>query len=83
MSKKLTLSLDEDLIDFAHSYAQKIKKPISKIVSDYFNFIRHEYEEEIGLDDNLKGLYGIFSKEPIPDKNTLREVAHEKSINRP
>ena len=76
MSEKLTLSLEEDIINFAHSYAQKTRKPISRIVSDYFNFLRHIYEEDIGLDKDLKALYGVFSKNPIPAKEKLPHSDH-------
>ncbi len=39
MNTKLTLRLDEDLIQSAKSYSAKTGKSVSKIVADYFALI--------------------------------------------
>ncbi|MDL1984388.1 MAG: DUF6364 family protein, partial [Deltaproteobacteria bacterium] len=39
MNSKLTLRLDEDLIQSAKSYSAKTGKSVSKIVADYFALI--------------------------------------------
>ena len=39
MNSKLTLRLDEDLIQNAKSYSAKTGKSVSKIVADYFALI--------------------------------------------
>jgi hypothetical protein len=36
MYRKLTLSLDSSVVDFAHTFSKKYNKPISKIVENYF-----------------------------------------------
>jgi hypothetical protein len=36
MNRKLTLSLDSNVVDFAHAFSKKYNKPISKIVENYF-----------------------------------------------
>jgi hypothetical protein len=36
MHKKLTLSLEESIVDFAHAYSKNARRPISKIIEGYF-----------------------------------------------
>lgn len=45
MRTKLTLRLDEDLIDQAKSFAKKRSKSVSQIVADYFASLDKEPEE--------------------------------------
>ncbi|MBS4029876.1 MAG: hypothetical protein KGZ63_00385 [Clostridiales bacterium] len=40
MQKKLTLSIDGELIEFAHEYAKKNQRSISAIVEEYFIQLR-------------------------------------------
>jgi hypothetical protein len=36
MNRKLTLSLDSNVVEFAHDFSQRTHKPISKIIENYF-----------------------------------------------
>ena len=45
MNTKLTLRLDETLINSAKSYAAKSGKPVSKMVADYFALIDQQVQD--------------------------------------
>jgi hypothetical protein len=79
MNRKLTLSLDSGVVDFAHAYSKKYLKPISNIVEYYFI----ELKEQNGTDlpKDLEELYGIFEGMDTPDKKELRKIFHEKNSN--
>ena len=76
MTRKLTLSLDSNIIDFAHSFSQKYNKPISKIVEDYFIVLKEQNTTE--LPNDLGDIYGIFEGIDTPDKKEMRRMFHEK-----
>jgi hypothetical protein len=79
MNRKLTLSLDSSVVDFAHAFSKKYNKPISKIVENYFI----ELKEQNGTDlpKDLEELYGIFEGMDAPNKKKLRKMFHEKNSN--
>ena len=78
MQKKLTLNINEDLIDFAHDFSKKTKQTISYIVEQYFERLKAKTEAS-NLSSQTLSLYGFFSEDPIPAKKKLREFFHEKS----
>lgn len=80
MAKKLTLSIDDELVAFAHAYSQENGLSISKLVEDYLKRLRVSEDTEI-LNSKTRALYGLFEGAPIPDKKQLREAFHEKSSN--
>jgi hypothetical protein len=77
MNRKLTLSLDANVVDFAHAFSKRYNKPISKIVENYFIELKEQGAAELPRD--LEELYGIFEGADAPDKKELREMFHEKS----
>ena len=79
MNKKLTLSLDSNIIDFAHAFSKKTKRPISKIIENYF--VELNEQNTPVLPKNLEKLYGIFEGTDVPDKKELRRIFHEKHSN--
>lgn len=78
MRKKLTLSIDSDLIKFAHDFASKTNQSISKIVEEYFIQLKKQ-ESEYFADPKIDNLYGIFEDKPVPDKKKLRKIFYDKS----
>jgi hypothetical protein len=76
MNRKLTLSLDSNVVDFAHAFSKKYHKPISKIVENYFIELKEKNTTELPKD--LEELYGIFEGADAPDKKELRKMFHEK-----
>jgi len=79
VNRKLTLSLDANIIDFAHAFSKKAKKPISKIIENYFTELKGQNSTK--LPNDLEELYGMFEGMEAPDKKELRRMFHEKHSN--
>ena len=79
MTRKLTLSMDSNIVEFAHRFSEKNKKPISKIIEDYFLVLKEQNTTE--LPNDLEEIYGIFEGKDTPTKKELRRVFHEKYSN--
>jgi hypothetical protein len=79
MNRKLTLSLDSNVVDFAHAFSKRYNKPISKIVENYFIELKEQNTTELPKD--LEELYGIFEGMDAPDKKEMRKIFHEKNSN--
>jgi hypothetical protein len=77
MKKKLTLSLDSSVVDFAHAFSKRCNKPISKIVENYFIELKEQNIPDLPKD--LEELYGIFEGMDVPNKKELKEMFNEKS----
>jgi hypothetical protein len=75
MNKKLTLSLDSTIVDFAHDYSKKSRKPISTIIETYLVELKNRSAPEIPKE--AAELYGILEGIDIPDKKELRKRFHE------
>jgi hypothetical protein len=78
MHKKLTLSLDSNIVDFAHDYSKKAHKPISKIIEGYFVELKTKSIPEIPRE--VAELYGIIEGIDVPDKKELRREFHEDHL---
>jgi len=84
MKKKLTLSINDDLIEFAHNFSKETHQSISHIVEEYLIELKKNKEqnfEEQKLQKRIEKLYGAFESKPIPDKKDLRRAFHEKNYN--
>jgi hypothetical protein len=79
MNRKLTLSLDSNIVDFAHAFSKRYNKPISKIVENYF--IELKEQNTANLPKDLEELYGVFEDADTPNKKELRKMFHEKNSN--
>jgi hypothetical protein len=80
MAGKLTLSLDEQLISFAHEYSRKTGVSISELVAQYFARLQPESSaEKLQLHPKTAMLLGVFKDNPIPDKKQLRMDFNDKS----
>jgi hypothetical protein len=75
MHKKLTLSLDANIVDFARDYSKRNHKPISKIIEGYF--IELKTKSIPGIPREVAELYGIIEGISVPDKKELRREFHE------
>lgn len=47
MKKKLTLSINDDLIDFAHDFSKETNQSISHIVEKYLAELKKQHEKEL------------------------------------
>lgn len=80
MNKKLTLNVEESLIDFAKTYSKESNQSISNIFEKYLIRLQNQ-AKEIKVSDDAKELYGIIDKTELPDKKEMRKEFYEKSIN--
>ena len=80
MNKKLTLNIDDSVIDFAHSYSRQTHQSISSIVEKYLISLKNPKETD-KLSSTTNDLYGILEENPLPDKKIMRREFHEKSID--
>ncbi|HDP68061.1 MAG TPA: antitoxin [Candidatus Marinimicrobia bacterium] len=71
MQTKLTLRMEDRLINLAKSVAEKKGKSLSKMVADYFNaLINKEIAEDIiELPPNVKSLYGALANSDIDESD--------------
>ena len=76
MNQKLTLNLDADIIDFAHSYSKKAGRPVSKIVENYFRELKAKDNTDIPKE--VAELRGILKG--TPNKKELRKIFHEDHL---
>lgn len=76
MNTKLTLTLDNEVIDIAKKYAKEKGQSLSELVENYFKLItsdRRQFSEKV-LAPKVKKLRGIIkSSENIDYKNVLTD----------
>ena len=78
---KLTLSLDKDLIEFAHKVARESGDSISGMVA---SFLRRAQRHSAGYQPDhplVKKLYGRRRRRPLPDKKILQEKLLRKHLS--
>lgn len=81
MASKLTLSMDEDLIRFAHELAREKNESISSIVAGYLQKLRKKREPYVPRDPLVRKLYGYAKHIDIPkDKKAIREEMLQRHL---
>jgi hypothetical protein len=80
MNRKLTLNVDEDLIEFAHQYSKVSRQSISGLFEKYLLRLKQNVNN-VDISSSARDLYGILDKETLPDKKEMRKGFYEKSIN--
>lgn len=80
MNKKLTLNVDENLIEFAHHYSKISRQSISGLFEKYLLRLKQDISHE-DISSAAIELYGILDKDILPDKKEMRKEFYEKSIN--
>ena len=79
MNKKLTLNIDDALIEFARDYSKKTRQSISAIVEKYFKSL--EKSASISeLSQTTRELHGILTGKDLPDKKVMRKAFHDKNL---
>lgn len=64
MNVKLTLNIDQDLVDQAKMYARKKNESLSSLVQNYFKFLSEKnHLEDMEISPNVKALTGIIQLE--------------------
>ena len=80
MNTKLTLRLDDELIDSAKQHAARTGKSVSRIVADLFEMIRNEKQgREFSLPPVVKSLKGALKGRPV-EENEYRKHLEEKYL---
>ncbi len=70
MITKLTLRMDEHLIESAKKYSLQTGKSVSRIVADLFEIIKNEkIKKEDTLTPTVRSLKGILKGKQIDEKN--------------
>lgn len=81
MQKKLTLSINEHIIERAKSYAKNTGRSLSEIIESYLEKITKPEQDE-DEDKELKQILGIISlPEDFDEKEAIREIQYNKHIN--
>lgn len=71
MKKKLTLSLDEAVIDEAKKFARRRHKSLSKMVESYLQQVAHSHPPEEGITPLVAELSGVV--QPRGDEQCRKE----------
>ena len=80
MQTKLTLRLDDELINRAKSYAKKRGKSVSQIVAGYFSVLDAELEREASeFTPLVRSLKGSLKGAKV-DKKDYQEYLEEKYL---
>jgi hypothetical protein len=75
MQVKLTLRLDEDLINKVKRYTARSGKSISKLVADYFRMIDDgPHEEEKDLTPRVRSLRGVLGGKKVSADDYKRHL---------
>jgi len=82
MSTKLTLTIDESIIEKAKKYAKGKENSLSKIIENYLKaLVKENNNEEIELTPIVKSLKGTFSSNANFDyKKELTKKLSEKYL---
>lgn len=75
MDTKLTLTIDEKLIDQIKHFARQNKRSVSDLVENYFRLlVANQYEAPQGIPDSVQDLKGSFQ---APDNFDYQQVLDE------
>ena len=79
MDKKLTLSLDENTIDSAKSYAKSNNVSLSKLIESYLKTLTNQTKKQTNITPLVESLSGVISLEDSFDsKDAYTEYLIEK-----
>ncbi len=80
MNTKLTLRLDDNLIESAKQYSAKTGKSVSKIVADLFTIIKNEkISKQYKFTPTVMSLKGILRNKSICEKD-YKKYLEEKYL---
>ncbi len=77
MKTKLTLSIDEDLVQFAHKQAEISKSSVSGMFSEYLKLLEAHQSKIAG--PSVASMVGALKQYPIDDsKQAIRSLYAQK-----
>ncbi len=80
MKRKLTLSIDQDLIEFAHTQAHIHKQSVSKMFTDYL--LRQKAQHEHRNMPSIEAMVGSLQEYKIDDSKEGIRRAYAKKYSR-
>lgn len=80
MQRKLTLSINEDLIEHVHHIAKKSNDTVSHVVSVFFEKLKQEDSIDAIKAPLIKKLCGSIKLKKVPDKKELNELYLKKHL---
>ena len=78
MQTKLTLRLEDSLIEQAKNYAKQHDKSLSQVVADYFHMLTQQTGESV-ISPITKSLIGILDSNNV-DENDYKKHLGEKYL---
>jgi len=78
MNTKLTLRLDEKLIDRAKRHSAKSGKSVSQLVSDYFELI-DDADADIEITPRVRSLRGVLASSKLDERDYRRHLEEKHS----
>lgn len=80
MNTKLTLRMDDNLIESAKEYSAKTGKSVSRIVADLFEIIKNEkLKKEYPLTPTVISLKGVLKGKHV-EENDYKKYLEEKYL---
>jgi len=80
MLTKLTLRMDDNLIESAKEYSSQTGKSVSRIVADLFEIIKNEkMKREDPLTPTVRSLKGILKGKQLDEKDYKKYLAEKYS----
>ena len=80
MITKLTLRMDDNLIESAKEYSAKTGKSVSRIVADLFEIIKNDkINREDSLTPTVRSLKGVLKGKQLDEKN-YKKYLEEKYL---
>lgn len=80
MLTKLTLRMDDNLIESAKEYSSQTGKSVSRIVADLFEIIKNEkIKREEPLTPTVRSLKGILKGKPLDEKDYKKYLEEKYS----
>ncbi len=81
MHTKLTLRMDDNLIESAKEHSAKTGKSVSRIVADLFEIIKNEKlkKREYPLTPTVRTLKGVLKGKPVDEKE-YKKYLEEKYL---
>lgn len=80
MLTKLTLRMDDNLIESAKEYSSQTGKSVSRIVADLFEIIKNDkIKREDPLTPTVRSLRGVLKGKPLDEKDYKKHLTEKYS----
>ena len=80
MNTKLTLNIDNGVIDQAKSFAKDNNVSLSKLIESYLNSLTTRSEKKSKISPLVKSLTGVIPSRDYDDKKDYKDYLSEKYL---